>query len=78
MQKHVKNYFKAHPNLSNADNIPCEACGAIAVDVHHIIFKSHGGGNEADNLIALCRTCHSKAHSNKKFNESLKREKYIA
>lgn len=72
MQKHVKNYLRAHPNLSNADVILCEVCDAVAVDIHHIVFRSHGGSDNADNLIALCRQCHTKAHSDKQFNERLK------
>lgn len=36
----------------------CEYCGKKAVDPHHIIFRSRGGNNSEDNLIALCRECH--------------------
>ena len=59
---YVKNYLKAH-NLSLDEFIPCEICGAEAFDIHHKIHKSQGGSNEADNLIALCRLHHDKAHN---------------
>ena len=45
------------------DIILCEVCGKKAVDIHHI----HGRGKGRDvenNLIALCRICHDKAHNN--------------
>lgn len=42
----------------------CEECGNINVDFrglryHHIIFRSHGGLDTADNLLLLCGKCHS-------------------
>lgn len=32
---------------------------------HHIIFKSNGGSDEAENLITLCKDCHDDLHSEK-------------
>lgn len=40
----------------------CENCGAPAVEIHHIIFRSHCGTSGLDNLICLCRRCHELAH----------------
>ena len=54
------------------DVILCERCSNIAVDIHHLTFKSQGGKDEISNLMALCRCCHDKAHSDKEFNETLK------
>jgi hypothetical protein len=34
----------------------------LAVDIHHLIEVSEGGGNEQGNLIALCPTCHALFH----------------
>lgn len=34
----------------------------LAIDLHHIEKISEGGGNTADNLIALCPTCHALHH----------------
>lgn len=44
------------------DNFTCQECGKknMKLDVHHIIPFLDGGSNELDNLISLCRSCHSK------------------
>jgi len=62
MQKHTKIYLK-HFKYGDQDFIPCENCGKAAVDVHHLIYKSHGGTDTIENLMALCRTCHDRVHS---------------
>lgn len=36
------------------------------LEVHHILYRSQGGGHDQENLITLCNTCHGRAHSNKK------------
>lgn len=46
------------------DFIPCEACGKIAVDVHHISGRGKGK-DEINNLMALCRKHHNMAHNDK-------------
>jgi len=57
-----------HKDISNYNRYReksdlCERCGAVAHDVHHIIFRSGGRRDDRDsNLIALCRPCHSQAH----------------
>ena len=55
-----------------SEYIPCEHCSSPAVDIHHILFKSHGGKDEIMNLIALCRDCHNRAHNEPDFNNYLK------
>lgn len=60
MTPHCKAYFK-HFDIAEDDVILCEICGRRAVDIHHI----NGRGkdcNRIDNLMALCRYCHEKAH----------------
>lgn len=53
----------------NRDSYKCQCCKGKHKDnkleVHHIIFRSHGGSNEADNLITLCHTCHKALHNGK-------------
>jgi len=61
MQKYIKNFLKDR-GLDETDFIPCEVCGATSSDIHHIIFKSQRGTDDASNLIALCRLCHNIAH----------------
>lgn len=68
MQKHTKIYFvyfdiDYDTSTGYHDYIDCEVCKGQAVDIHHIIFKSQGGKDEINNLIALCRSCHNMAHS---------------
>ena len=62
MQKYIKNYYKAF-NLTCADEVFCTQCGKLAADIHHIQFRSHGGSDQVENLIALCREHHAYAHS---------------
>lgn len=52
----------------------CVLCGAMATEVHHIEFRSHGGLSNLNNLACLCRDCHTKAHGSeaKKIREILK------
>ncbi len=46
----------------------CEAgvhcCTIQAAQVHHIVLRSAGGADTADNLIAVCRPCHDWIHAN--------------
>ena len=46
----------------------CEArtakCGGSAEHVHHILRRSQGGGNEPENLLAVCFQCHEWIHGN--------------
>jgi len=61
--KHVQVYLD-HFDLKEGDFVVCEACHKPASDIHHI----NGRGKEKDvinNLMALCRSCHEKAHSSK-------------
>ena len=36
----------------------------LAIDLHHIVEVSEGGGNDISNLLALCPTCHALFHRN--------------
>ncbi len=64
MKPHVENYMKAE-GYCREDVIICEMCNEIAVDIHHIDYKSQGGTDEVKNLIALCRKHHDLAHAKK-------------
>jgi len=67
-----KKIYLNHFDYCEQDYIPCENCGNRAADIHHLKFKSQGGRDEINNLMALCRECHSKAHELKEFNEKLR------
>lgn len=53
----------------NRDNYTCQCCKGkhkdSKLEVHHIVFRSHGGSDEESNLITLCHTCHKNLHSGK-------------
>ena len=70
-------YAKAM-NVCPEDVVLCEVCGAVAVDIHHIEFKSQGGTDHFLNLIGLCRDCHDKAHGKNISGEHLTREDLFA
>lgn len=55
---------KVYELVAERDDYLCRVCGTQAVDVHHIVFRSHGGADVPENLICLCRTHHDMAHQN--------------
>ena len=59
VKPHTKIYLD-HFSYDVTDFIPCEVCGARAVDIHHINARGMGGTNQNDieNLQAVCRPCH--------------------
>jgi 5-methylcytosine-specific restriction endonuclease McrA len=49
------------------DNWRCQLCGARSnLQVHHIVYRSHGGPDSEDNLITACVTCHEQIHLGKR------------
>ena len=77
-QKHTKIYMK-HFGHGEQDFIGCEVDGTKAVDIHHL--DGRGPGKDViENLMALCRSCHEKAHGSRLYNEQLKQIhlKYIS
>lgn len=63
---YITNYMK-HYNIGEQDIVLCKAkseeCLGVAVDLHHIVFKSQGGKDNVENLIPICRNCHNLAHA---------------
>lgn len=51
------------------DNYTCQCCKGkhkdSKLEIHHKVFRSQGGSDEADNLITLCHTCHKALHDGK-------------
>jgi 5-methylcytosine-specific restriction endonuclease McrA len=48
-------------------NHQCAMCGKSQVELHHIIYKSHGGKNVKENLIPLCKHHHMMVHTNEHY-----------
>lgn len=62
---HVRNYYR-HFGYDESDFIACECgCGGKAIEIHHVEPRGMGGRKSADtidNLVALTRECHNRAH----------------
>jgi hypothetical protein len=43
----------------------------LAIDLHHMVEVTAGGGNEPGNLLALCPTCHALFHRGEIARESI-------
>lgn len=43
------------------DNYTCQVCKQKnkILNTHHIVYRSHGGSDRADNLISVCTDCHT-------------------
>ena len=67
-----KTKYLKHYGYGLQDLVCCKVCGQEAHDIHHIKYRSQGGTDDIKNLVALCRTCHEKAHKDNEFNERLK------
>ena len=50
--------------ILHRDNYTCQICGKkhVRLEVHHIIYRSQGGTDDENNLITLCKDCHSDVH----------------
>lgn len=46
----------------------CRLCSRVSsqLEVHHIVFRSQGGGEEPENLITLCKDHHLDAHGTRR------------
>ena len=54
-----------YANYHNKDHPVCEVCEKKGIvkaveEVHHIVPLSEGGTHSDDNLMSLCKSCHSK------------------
>lgn len=52
-----------NPNIQRK---ACEVCGDSVMkelEVHHILPRADGGGNDLRNLVVLCEKCHDKHHA---------------
>ena len=45
------------------DHYRCALCDSNrGIQIHHVIKRSQGGGDQPDNLITLCMYCHAVIH----------------
>jgi len=74
-------FYNVKAAVLNRDNYSCQICGAMntRLEVHHIKFRSQGGSDSMDNLVALCSDCHSKVHCGElTFDEKVKSFKHAS
>ncbi|MBT7929876.1 HNH endonuclease [Candidatus Peregrinibacteria bacterium] len=65
MKKHIKIYLK-HFGYGEQDFIPSELSGMQAVDIHHIQYGRGKRKDVIENLMALTREEHDRAHFKRK------------
>lgn len=74
MKKYTRTYLN-YFGYDETDFISCEVCNKQAVDIHHIEAKGMGGSKTKDNIeniMALCRECHTKFGDKKQYKDFLK------
>jgi 5-methylcytosine-specific restriction endonuclease McrA len=46
------------------DGWRCQWCGTMLnLEVHHKQFRNHSGDDSEENLVTVCRSCHSEFHN---------------
>lgn len=59
----TREWLKVRKFVLSRDGHCCRACGSShGLEVHHVVFRSLGGRDEASNLVALCDDCHRSVH----------------
>lgn len=59
----ASDYDRLRLAVLNRDQWSCQRCGMRTnLDVHHTRTRARGGSDELENLIVLCRLCHSEVH----------------
>ena len=68
-QGEMLGYYNIRQYVLDRDKYTCQYCKGKTkckkLNVHHMQFKSNGGGNSPLNLITLCEDCHDDLHKNK-------------
>ena len=72
---------KLNDDIYNRDSrhcIICETWIEEGTKFHHVIFKSHGGGDVIENGVMLCNNCHYEVHFGKDTQDYRERcEEYL-
>ncbi len=59
----ASSYRELHQQVLDRDGWRCQFCGTMRhLQVHHLKFRSQSGGDEEQNLIAVCAECHERMH----------------
>lgn len=57
------NWRKVSAVVRKRDGGKCRCCGKPGNQIHHIVYRSHGGKDDAGNLILTCGDCHAAIHA---------------
>jgi len=73
MKKHTQIFCNFwNDELTLSQTYQCFLCNSWnGTDIHHLSAKQSGGSKCKDyieNLVCLCRSCHTKCHSDKNYN----------
>lgn len=55
----TKKVMTIRDQVKARDHNRCQVCGRGATSLHHVIFRSHGGRNDIENLVCLCTEHHT-------------------
>lgn len=62
-ERNADNYELIRREVLERDAWRCQFCGTMQnLEVHHQLFRSHGGPDSEDNLITACAGCHARIH----------------
>lgn len=56
---------KVRQAVLDRDGAQCQSCGRSGegvLQLHHVIYRSQGGGHHPSNLVTLCFICHERVH----------------
>lgn len=63
-----ESYAELRREVLERDGWRCQYCGTTQnLEVHHLVPRSQGGDDDAQNLITLCARCHGDVHLHKSF-----------
>ena len=62
-QSEREEWLEIRSKILLRDHFRCQECGYFKhLEVHHIVPKCKGGGDNPENLVTLCARCHGKVH----------------
>jgi 5-methylcytosine-specific restriction endonuclease McrA len=63
LRRDANSYHELQRQVLERDGWRCQVCGSMQnLQVHHLKFRSHSGGDTEQNLITLCTECHAQVH----------------
>lgn len=72
----IQKLTDARKIIVSRDGNKCKWCSSnVQLEVHHILPKSQGGTDAADNLVTLCHKCHKQWHREQSAAEAQRRRK---